>query len=154
MGVFHRPSLLWKSLSCRSYPGLWYGQSLPSLQSCWYGPALLALVCMLELMSVMEPLYPRGISWQLWKVKTPRTYWKVGKYNLVHFLSIVLGSSLAVLTAFYIVELFLHFCFTHRLKGYHFVVEAMNVFFIYLLMFSDWISGFVYNFAYFLNQRK
>lgn len=50
---------------------------------------------MLELMSVMEPLYPEGIGWQLWKEKTPRIQRKVGHYyNLAHFL----GSSEAVLS--------------------------------------------------------
>lgn len=34
---------------------------------------------MLELMSVMEPLYPKGIGWKLWKEKTPKDILKSWK---------------------------------------------------------------------------
>lgn len=55
---------------------------------------------MLELVSVMEPLYPKGIGWKLWKEKTPKhtEKFEIISANLLHVLSTVQGCLEAVLS--------------------------------------------------------
>lgn len=147
MGVFHWPSLFGKSLSCRSYPGLRYGQSLLSLHSPWYGPSLLGLVCRLELMSVMGLFYPEGISWQFCKVKTPRTHWKVGNYyNFVHFLTRVMGISEQLFSIYFInASLLDAYFYTHRLATLHAIPPVHASI---LLKFVTWNCVFMNSFAH------
>lgn len=78
---------------------------------------------MLELMSVMEALYPEGIGWQLWKVRPPKDILKKFKTVITSysFLSSVLKKlrrSFFFLSLLFSIPTFLHFYFARRLKGY------------------------------------